>query len=61
MLTHHVNPALLTTDEAREWDAYLAEHCRLGPDDFGGDYCWDTDIPPREQWASQVWELNEYL
>ena len=50
------NPELAT-----EFNDYLAEHCCWTASDFGSGYAWETNIPPREAWGSEVQNLNEHL
>lgn len=60
----YINPNRRTPENASDFDAFeeLLEECLIWPlDSFNGDYPWDCDIPPREEWQSEINFFNEIL
>lgn len=56
-----IAPAYRDDPKVQDFSEMLAGECVWSIEDFGGDYPWDTDIPPRKKWASEIKALNKHL
>jgi hypothetical protein len=57
----YIDPAYCGQKDAEAFDLYLHLNCRWSVPDFGGNYAWAADVPPRHEWAAEVAELNAHL
>jgi hypothetical protein len=56
MAPTYLPPDRRNAPHAAEWEAYLDYRCRWSPADFGPEWAWDREIPPRADW-DRVTEL----
>ena len=56
-----LHPRLRNENGAVEFSQILAETIGCNPDDFGGEYAWDADIPTRETMQSEADKLRRHL
>lgn len=57
----YLSPKFRTQPGAADFNEFLDDNLLWHADDFGGNYAWNTDIPPRDQWQKTVDEFNEHL